>query len=123
MKKTHLTLDERVVISKLVKLGDSYTDIAETLDRSVTTVRNEILKNLDSNGKYNPVRAQENASNNQQIGRSRRKVDDTTLKVIYSLHKDGYSAREISKQLSEKYDIELSYSSVYRYLNKKIDKI
>ena len=119
MKKTHLTLDERVVISKLVKLGDSYTDIAETLDRSVTTVRNEILKNLDSNGKYNPVNAQENASNNQKIGRSRRKVDDTTLKVIYSLHKDGYSPREISKQLSEKYDIELSYSSVYRYLNKK----
>lgn len=119
VKNSHLTLNERIVISKLLSLGESYTYIADTLDRSITTIRNEVLKNVDSAGKYNPVKAQEKAHENQKVLRSRRKVDDTTLKIMYSLKKDGNSIRDISKLLKEKYDINLSYSTVYRYLNKK----
>jgi len=58
---THFTLDERICLAGLIKLGLSQTKIACLLGRNRSTISREIKRNSNKDGKY-PTWAPSNAT-------------------------------------------------------------
>ncbi len=59
-KKKHLTEEERFCIEKMLKVGDSFTKIAITLDRGVPTISREVTVN-GGRKKYSAEKAEKRA--------------------------------------------------------------
>jgi transposase, IS30 family len=71
----HLTLQERELLDRLLKKGESKTRIAELMDRDRSTIYRELRRNARRDG-YQPERAQRFADKRRLACRRPRKLDD-----------------------------------------------
>ena len=54
----HLSLDERFAIARLPEAGRSRRSIAKALDRAPSTIKRELERNANADGRYWPARAE-----------------------------------------------------------------
>jgi len=134
---TRLTLNERIKIETLIKEKRSKSYIAKTLDRSRSTIGNEINRWKGSSQFYNAELAHFYA---RTLNNSKRDKDKMTihprLKLqVYKGLLSGLSPEAISGRLELAYggdeSMQISYESIYRHIyehpqgniNKKLIKL
>ncbi|MDO8569818.1 MAG: IS30 family transposase [bacterium] len=88
-KKQHLRKEERFCIGKLLKQGKSFSDIARTLNRGLSTISEEVNVN-GGRKKYDPVRAERRAYWKQYL----KKRDCNAVAM------NGHILRFVEKKLS-----------------------
>lgn len=109
-----LTIEQRYVISTLLKRKVSLSEIAKETGRHVSTIYREINRNACKNGHYSPALAQEKAKERRE-----RIVTNSALKpgvlkrALDLLRQEQWSPRQISGALALK-GIEISHERIYQ---------
>lgn len=117
MSYSHFTLDERIILLRLLKRHYSLRRIGECLGRNVSSISRELSRNT-VDGNYNPYKA-------TSLAYSRRKA---TIKAIPPGSKKWFyvvdnlnnywSPEQIAARWSKDFPLEkpLSFSTIYRYI-------
>lgn len=94
---TEFCLEDRKEIERLICLGCSYEKIAETINRSVGGIKNEVLKNGGRDG-YNAEVSQQNASikKKKKTERLVKQIQEEDCALIEHYASIGFSIRKIS---------------------------
>lgn len=117
----HITKTERLEISILLQKGYSLTQIAKALQRSKSTISEEVAKRL-TKGSYDPQRAHLKAS----VKRSNSKYQGMKIiknkglrQFIENKLNDDWSPEQISGRIEyiESSIKKISYKSVYKYIH------
>ncbi len=109
-----LTIEQRYIISTLLKRKVSLSEIAKETGRHISTIYREINRNACKNGHYSPALAQEKAKERRE-----RIVTNSALKpgvlkrAIDLLRQEQWSPRQISGALALK-GIEISHERIYQ---------
>ncbi len=109
-----LTLEQRYVISALLKRNVSKIEIAEEIGCNKSTIYNEISRNACKDGHYSPLKAHEMA-----MERRERIVTNSALKpgvlskALTLLKKEQWSPRQISGYLALN-GIKISHERIYQ---------
>lgn len=121
MNYTRLTIEEREKIHALVNQGKSNREIAESLNRSHTTISRE-LKRCKSRFEYSPSKAHSHAGR-QTPQRGRKPIIDTRPEVWYAAVKkliEDNSPEQISKTFKIEHADEplkwISHETIYKYI-------
>lgn len=117
----HLTSEERDKITVLQGEGLSIRKIAKELGRSPSTISRELKRPeaLFFRGKYIGSQTHIRVKNNYKHAHKRENVylkDKSVRRFIENSLKYGYSPAIISKQLKQKFDINLSHETIYIYI-------
>ena len=59
---THFTLFDRICLQEMLKSGKKFSEIADLMGRSKSTISRELKRNSNSNGVYNPYGAESKAN-------------------------------------------------------------
>ncbi len=121
MNYTRLTIEEREKIHALVNQGKSNREIAESLNRSHTTISRE-LKRCKSRFEYSPSKAHTHAGR-LTPQRGRKPIIDTRPEVWYAAVKkliEDNSPEQISKTFKIEHADEplkwISHETIYKYI-------
>ena len=116
-----LSLLEREEISRGIYAFESFTSIADRLNRQISTVTNEIWRNTKYSSCYRAEKADKSAKERSRKGRP--KIIDTNQDLreyIYEKLRIEWSPEEIAKRLKLEYperkDMRISHESIYQYL-------
>lgn len=122
-KKYHrLTMAEREQISQGIWAKESYSEIAKRLDRHVSTISNEVHKQIKvKRWNYSAVKGQELSDEKKKKGRTKKILANEKLKqYIHNKLKTEWSPDEIAKRLKLDYandmTMHISHESIYQYL-------
>ena len=121
-KYHRLTLAEREQISQGIWAKESYSKIAKRLGREVSTISNEVHKQISrKRWCYSAVKGQELADLKKKKGRIKKLVaNEELLKYIQTGLRQEWSPEEIAKRLKLDYDndmtMRISHESIYQYL-------
>jgi transposase, IS30 family len=117
-KYKRLTVYEREQISKMLAADCTYSLIAETLGRSVSTIGRELLRN-QAEGEYLAVEAHQKASKRQAYShapRSKIMQDEFMKSLIHAKLRARWSPRQVSQWLLKKHHMEVSHETIYQYI-------
>ena len=121
-KYHRLTLAEREQISQGIWAKESFSTIARRLSREVSTISNEVHKQVSrKRWCYSAIKGQELADLNQKKGRIKKlAVNEELLNYIQTGLRKKWSPEEIAKRLKLDYandmTMRLSHESIYQYL-------
>ena len=122
-KKYHrLTLTEREQISQGIWAKESYSDIARRLGREVSTISNEVHKQISrKRWCYSAVKGQELSDERKKKGRKKKILENEELReYIHIKLKKEWSPEEIAERLKLDYasdmTMRISHESIYQYL-------
>jgi len=93
MNYTHLTREERYQIYALKKAGHKRSEIAEVLERSVSTISRELARNRGRRG-HRPKQAQRMAEERRAM--NARTIDDGTWQFAQDRLREQWSPEQIS---------------------------
>lgn len=113
---THLNRDDRACIALLIRRGETYAGIAESIGVHRTTIVRELERNSDSNGHYDARRAQKRARERRRGAKTGRRLIDTNTalkKAVVSQLKERYSPEQIEGRGTD-----VSFMTIYRYLDR-----
>jgi IS30 family transposase len=105
MNYTHLTREERYQIYALKKAGHTQSEIATVIDRSVSTISRELVRNRGARG-YRPKQAHNKAVERKAI--NARAIDDATWQFAQEKLMLQWSPDQISNYAN------ISIETVYR---------
>lgn len=126
MSYEHLNIYERKIIKKMLIAGKSMREIGRELDRSPSTIKNEIDRNKEEYW-YHPQKAQEKADQRRSNSKERLIDKNETLKehIILKL-KQGWSPDAISGRLKIEYkkdlSMQISHESIYLWIYDQVSK-
>jgi IS30 family transposase len=112
----HLTNEERIVIKTLLQEGNSKQYIANFLDRNISTIKREIIRNSGLRG-YRPKQAQEKADKRKSIARTQ-KINREIIAFVEEKIIEKYSPEQISGIMKKKHDVSLSHETIYQLILK-----
>ena len=113
---TQLAINERYIIEQCIQGGMSQKEIANLLGRDKSVISREISRNISLDGIYRAEEAQEQYLNRRQ----RKKHSKFTLEVVSLIEErlaQHSSPEEISLYLKHEFAIEVSYESIYQYID------
>lgn len=116
---SHLSFEERVTISVLLKEGKRPVSIAKHLGRSPSTISRELRRNRNSSGEYLVNYANRQALNRRRSGTIQPKLEDP---VLYSQVTEklmlNWSPSQISGWLAKAAgQAVISHQTIYNFLN------
>lgn len=122
--KTYMRLNEteREEISKGLWAGESFSEIADRLDREVSTISREVWSNCRYKRCYRAIKATRQAHETRHRQKQPRELDvNSDLKTYVMNHlKLGWSPEQIAKRLKLDYSLDMnmriSHESIYTYL-------
>lgn len=116
-KYNHLTTEERDKIANLHAKEISISEIAKRLNRSKSTISNEISRNSSKNGYYSQ-QAQQFAENRWKQSHKKTRIPDLQLReYIEEKLKSGWSPEQISGRLkSDNSNKRISHEAIYQYI-------
>lgn len=120
MKK--LTRDERCEISALCKAGKIPSEISKQLNRSLSTITRELLRN-SFNGKYNFIMAN-NAATQRRGEHNRQRITLDNWTYVRSLIRQKWSPAQVDQWLQKHPDVGFTVSreSIYQYIKEDREK-
>lgn len=108
----HLTDDERYQIYEYQREGFSQTRIAQSLNRTVSTISRELSRNSGERG-YRPKQAHEKAMRKRLISSGNApRIDTTCWQEIENRLRQDYSPEQIANTLTDA----PSHESIYQYV-------
>lgn len=119
MAYTQISKEDVVCISKMVRAGCSYSEIARVLGKSVSSISRHV-REYGSRENYD-VREVRRKKKMIRIGamKSIRVVKGTMLTTIKRLLVSHYSPEQISGYLKKK-KVSVAASTIYRYINERV---
>lgn len=115
---SHLSVDERVVIS--IRLGQnvSQKEIAAELGRSPSTISRELRRNRSSDRRYHALRAERMAIDRRRQPSTPRKMDDPDLsRLVNEKLRLNWSPAQISGWIRiQQGDRSISHQTIYSHL-------
>ena len=117
-KKPKISAKERDQISVLLAQGSSFRDIAKALDRSVSSVSEEVKRN-SINGEYQSIAAQElSAKRNTSSRRANPLKDAGVYSYVLDKLRCGWSPEQISGRLKRenKGQTIICHETIYSYI-------
>lgn len=121
-KYYRLSLEEREEISKRIWSGERFTDIAERLGRSVSTISREIAHNCKYNRCYRAVRSNQKAKTVRHRQKQLKLLEkhEQLRNYVQDQLRQKWSPEEIAKRLKVDYPTDMtmriSHESIYSYL-------
>ncbi|HEX9503939.1 MAG TPA: IS30 family transposase [Patescibacteria group bacterium] len=121
-KYHRLRLEEREEISKGLWAGESFTDIAERLDREISTISREVKKDAKYKRCYRAARSDAKANEMRHRQKQLKQLEKNEQLRNYVLERLRlkWSPEEIAKRLkvdySEDMTMRISHESIYAYL-------
>lgn len=112
----HLNRDDRVCIALLLRKGESYADVAESLGVHRTTITREVRRNSDPTGHYDARRAQSRACERRKYAKVQFRTIDTNpvlKKIVHAQLKERYSPEQIEGR-----GVRISFMTMYRYIGR-----
>ena len=117
-KKTRINPRERDQIAFKLAKGISISQIAKDLNRSKSSVSDEIKRN-SRNGIYVAICAQHKSDNRKRLARYKNR-QPLKSKFIYSYTLDklryGWSPEQISGRLKKDFNINIHWETIYRFI-------
>ena len=121
-KKKHLVKEERFCIEKMLKQGKSFTEIAETLGRGLSTISEEINKN-GGRDNYQAKRAERRAYWKQYCKKrycNKVALDSHLYNFVEKSLNKGWSPETISSRLETKSGLKYaSPKSIRKFINSR----
>lgn len=117
-----LSFSEREEISQGIYAKESYTTIARRLDRSISTITNEVHQQVKrKRWCYSAVKGQALADNRKQKGRKKKlEQNERLLNYVQNKLREEWSPQEIAQRLLLDYPIDMtmriSHEAIYQYL-------
>lgn len=120
----HLNIDEREVILKMCAQQISMRQIAEQLDRNVSSVSRELSRNLSSTGEYKPHLAQRYYDNRRNTSKEPYRLEEDLSLCRYVQAKLNlyWSPEQISGLLKEKRKVVISPVTIYNWIYRESRK-
>lgn len=114
----YLSEDERVVVADGIRAGRSARAIAAELDRSPSTVANEIKRNSDPDtGEYRPHAAHQRMLARRPRPKQRRLATEPELRLLVQAYLDKHwSPEQIVRQLRVEHNEKLAVETIYQAL-------
>jgi transposase, IS30 family len=124
MKYKQLTIEEREKIQEFIILGKSLRYIAGKVERNVSTISRELLKNKKENDhKYNSRLANEKAlKNRENRGRKERLKNEKIREYVTSKLKLKWSPEQISGRIRIDLKEEISHEAIYQYIYHQVHR-
>jgi len=117
---THITNDERDLLSVLKSQGQSVRGIAKTLKRSPATISRELKRNAPPvhTGYYLSHKAQERAINRAVASRTHKRLkNDKIRKYVRRRIKHGWSPELIAGRLKKLHpELSISHEAIYQWI-------
>ena len=124
-KRQHLLYEERFCIEKMLKVGNNLITIANTLERGLSTISQEISNN-GGKLKYMAKNAQDSSNTKQNTKKQmyNKVIMNVKLsKFVKRKIKEGISPEAISILLNARQDlVQASPKSIRRYIKQKVAK-
>jgi len=117
-----LTFAEREEISKGIFAKESFSQIARRLNREVSTISNEVHKQVKrKRWCYSAIKGQELSDESKKKGRKRKlEINWKLLRYVQQHLREEWSPEEIDKRLKLDYPndmtMRISHESIYQYL-------
>ena len=118
MKKyKQLTHKKRYQIYALIKEGFNYTQIANNIGYSKSTISREIKRNSSSKNTYHPDSASVEAFVRHRNKHKFIKISKACEKWIRKLLKLDWTPEQIAGRLKEQRIVNITHEAIYQYLN------
>ncbi len=116
-----LTLAEREEISRGVWAGESFSKIAERINRPTSTVAREVWRNTQRRRCYRAEKSQERADEKSHRGRTQKlQATDGLKSYVYEKLKAEWSPEEIANRILLEYPedtkMRISHETIYRHI-------
>jgi len=115
MTYKHLSLEERYYIEISLKNEESYSTIAESLNRSQCSITREITRNTGLRG-YRHKQAHKMAMERHQLKLKAVKLTDAVKLTISDLIKEDWSPEQICGWLKKENKLSLHHETIYQYI-------
>lgn len=124
---THLTREEREVISQMHFAGQSNGAIARKLGRAPSTIGRELTRNAATDGSYSACRAQQQATDRRRQRPRLRKMDDPDTGTIVRMRlTQRWSPDQIAGRLKGEHPHEprrhVSHQTIYDWIKHQDDR-
>jgi len=122
MSYSHLTVEERNVLYKMLWMGYPQAEIARCLGRHRSTISRECRRNADAEGRYNPGNAQTWANSRRRAHLTRPVTGDARLmRYADERLRDRWSPEQIAGRLAHQGPTDLqgrsiSHTTIYRWI-------
>lgn len=113
---SQLTLEQRYIIYSMLKIGFTYSKIAEVIGVHKSTVCREVKRNRGGRG-YRPKQANEFANERKQA-RVHLQIDGSTWAFIERLICKEWSPEQISGWMRKTMGLSISHEWIYQYVIK-----
>ena len=117
-----LSQEEREVISQCLYAGETFTTIAQRLDRSISTISREVHAQCQYTRCYRAVRSHGKAIQLRHRQKQVKKLDQYPLlqAYVFSRLRLGWSPQQIADRLKIEYSnrmmMQISHESIYTYI-------
>lgn len=116
-----LTLAEREEISRGLWAGEDFSEIADRINRTTSTVSREVWRNTQRPRWYRAEKAQGRAKENSHRGRTVKLLTNDLLKsYVYEKLKLEWSPEEIAKRIKLEYpkntEMRISHETIYHHI-------
>lgn len=117
-----LSQEEREVISQCLYAGETFTTIAQRLDRSISTISREVHAQCQYTRCYRAVRSHGKAIQLRHRQKQVKKLDQCPLlqAYVFSRLRLGWSPQQIADRLKIEYSnrmmMQISHESIYTYI-------
>lgn len=121
MTYTHLTIEEREKIQKLLWQKKSLRYIAKKIGRSTSSISREMKRNCPRRRKYTPRKAQERALvKRTKRGREDRLKNNHIRVYVKEKLKESWSPEQISGCIQKDIKQNISHEAIYQYIYSEI---
>jgi len=119
MSYQHLTIEERYHIQALKSVGSRQVDIAEKLNRSVSTISRELNRNSSTQTKsYTATAANKVAVSKRKYASqcSNKKMYKSLITLIDKYIEDDFSPEQTAAVLKIRHNLDISFVRIYQYI-------
>lgn len=125
---THLTREEREVISQMHFAGHSNAAIARKLGRAPSTIGRELTRNAATDGSYSACRAQQQAADRKRQRPRMRKMDDADINTYVRMRlTQRWSPDQIAGRLKREFagdcQRQVSHQTIYDWIKQDDDRV
>jgi len=115
MSYTHLTEEERYQIHAMIVAGSSVRAIADSLQRSPSTISREVRRNCGQRG-YRPKQAHTLARGRARACRQRPRITLEQWRQVSERLRDGWSPEEIAGRARLEDSLKISHEWIYQFV-------